>query len=90
MFVPKIPMDIHLRKHIGRTIGFCGHRPNPIVCLQYLSIGPEAELLYPAIGIDTQNCRPIIGPIAYSIGYYPECKKELNDTQTSRSKILQV
>ena len=48
-----------------------------LVLLTILSIDPEAELLCPAIGIDLHNCRPIVGPIAYSIGYYPGYKKEL-------------
>ena len=61
-----------------------------LVLLTILSIDPEAELLCPAIGIDLHNCRPIVGPIAYSIGYYPGYKKELNGTQTGRSKTLQA
>ena len=44
----------------------------------------------PAIGIDAHNCQPIVVPIAYSIGYYPGYKKELNGTQTGRSKTLQA
>ena len=82
MLVPKIPIDVHLRKHIGRTIGYCGHCPNPVVAYHTYSIDPEAELLCPAIGIDPQNRRPIVVPIAY--------KKELNGTETGRSKTLQA
>ena len=54
------------------------------------SIDPEAELLCPAISIDPHNCRPIVGPIACSIGYYPGYKRELYGTQTVRSKTLQA
>ena len=56
----------------------------------YLSIDTEAELLWPAIGIDPRSCRPIVGPKAYSTGYYPGYKKEPNGTQTGRSKTLQA
>ena len=63
---------------------------HPYCCLQYLSMDPKAELLCPAIAIDPQNCRPIVGPIGYSTGHYPRCKKELNGTQTGRSKTLQA
>ena len=64
--------------------------PQHYCCLQYLSIDPEAKLLCPAIGIDPHNCRYIFGPIAYSIGYYSGYEKELNVTQTGRSKTLQA
>ena len=82
--MPKIRIDIHLREHIGRTIGL------PCCCLQYLSIDPEAELLCPVIDIDPHICRPIVGPIAYSIGYYPGHKEELDGSQTGRSTALQA
>ena len=87
MLVPKIPIDIHLHQHIGRTIGYCGYWT--LCCLQYLSIDPEPNRLCPGIGIDPHNCRPIVGPVAYSIGYYPGYE-ELNGTQTGRSKTLQA
>ena len=60
--------------------------PYDYCCLQHPSTDPEAELLCPAKGIDLHSCRPIVGPIAYSTGYYPGYKKELDGSQTGRSK----
>ena len=40
----------------------------------------------PAIGNKPHNCRPIVGPIAYSVGYHTGYRKELSGTQTGRSK----
>ena len=77
MLVLKIPIDVHLQPY------YC--------CLQYLSIDPDAELLlYPPKAIDPHSCRPIVGAIAYSIGYYPGYKKDLDGSQTGRSKALQA
>ena len=59
--------------------------PQPYCSLQYLSIDSEAERLCPAIGIDPHNCRPFVGPIAYSVGYDPGYEKELSGTQAGRS-----
>ena len=40
----------------------------------------------PAIGIDPHNSRPIVGPTAYSVGYYPGYNKERSGTEEGRSK----
>ena len=53
-------------------------------------VATALTLLLLTIPIDPHNCRPIVGPIAYSMAYYPGYKKELNGMQTGRSKTLQA
>ena len=90
MLVPKVPIDVHLRKRIGRTIGYCGHCPYPIVAYNTYRQTPKPSCCTPPIGIDPHSCRPIVGPIAYPIGYYPGYKEGLDGSQTDRSKALQA
>ena len=51
---------------------------------------PRSRAIVPRDSIDPHNSRPVVGPIAYSIGYFLGYKKELNGTQTGRSKTLQA
>ena len=44
--------------------------PYPYCSLQYISIYPKTNPLWPAIGINPHNCRPIVGTIAFSIGQF--------------------
>ena len=68
-------IDRLIHKRIGRTIGYCGHYTRLILLfLPFLSICPELNRLWPAIGIDRRNFRPIDVPIAYSIGFCPRYK----------------
>ena len=85
VLAPKIPIDIHLRKHIGRTIRYCGYCPNPFVAYNTYRQTPKLSDCAPRqvqVSIP-HNCRPIVGPIAYSIEYCPGYKK--TERHTNRS-----
>ena len=91
MLVPKIPVDVKTFASISvaQYAIIIVSTALTLILLLTIPIDPEAELLCPAISIDPHSCRPIVDPIiAYSIGYYPGYKKELNGSQTGRSKTL--
>ena len=87
--MPKTLIDIHLSKHIGRTIGYCGHCPNPIVAYNTYW-WPRSRAIVPRDTYRSSKLPTIVGSITYWMGYYRGYKKELNGTQTGRSKTLQA
>ena len=80
MLVPKIPLDVHLRKHFGRTTGCGGQCPNHIAAYNTYGQTPKPSYCAPRQVSIFIIVIPIVGPIAYSIGYYTGYEKELNGT----------
>ena len=58
-------ISIGVQNPIGRTKS-CGRCP--YCCFQYLSIHPEINPLWLAIGIDAHHLPPVVGPIALKKG----------------------
>ena len=90
MLVPKIPIHVHLCKHIGHTIGYCGHCRNPIVAYNTYRWTPKPSYCAPRWVSILINLPTYCWPNSLFDRVLSRDKKELNGTQTGRSKTLQA